>query len=180
MSARLKYLRGYNRAMDTAILRSNAFGPLAEEELAVFEHELKAHLPQEYRDFLLLHNGGTPQPACFLAAEDPLEGEELPMSEREVVCFFALHRNPWDDSTEEGSLAFPLQAAWRDLEAENPGSSLLPIGKDWSGNTICLSYAPEQAGRILFYDHEYEVVTPLASSFDAFLSALKPCLEQQG
>ena len=161
--------------MSATILRSNIYGPLTVEMLEDFERELKAQLPDDYRAFLLQHNGGTPQPACFLAPDDPLEGDASPQSEREVVCFFALHHNAWDDSTEEGSLAFPLQEAWRDLAAEQPESNLLPIGKDWSGNYICLKYAGQERGQVLFYDHEYEVATSLADTFEVFLVGLQPC-----
>ena len=161
--------------MNTTILRSNSYGPLAPKTLEDFEHELGVSLPEEYRTFLLQHNGGTPQPACFLAPDDPLEGDASPQSEREVVCFFALHNNAWSDSTMQGSLALPLQEAWRDLSAEQQESNLLPVGKDWSGNYICVGYQGQDRGRIFFYDHEYEVATPLAESFQAFLAALQTC-----
>src|SRR5690348_16435267 len=106
--------------MSPTILHSNKYGPLSIGVLEDFERELKAPLPEEYRTFLLQHNGGTPSPACFLAPDDPLDGDASPLSEREVVHFFALHHNAWDDSTMEGALAFPLQEAWRDLTNEKP------------------------------------------------------------
>lgn len=164
--------------MSAAILRSKSYGPLAIESLEDFEREIKAQLPNQYRAFLLQHNGGKPQPACFMAPDDPLAGDDSLWCEREVVWFFALHHNAWDDSTEEGSLAWPLQEAWRDLSSEQPESNLLPIGKDWSGNYICIGYAGEEQEHILFYDHEYEVSTLLAKSLDQFLAALKPCENQ--
>lgn len=166
-------------SMSATILRSNAYGPLTEAALEDFERELGAPLPTDYRAFLLQHNGGTPQPACFMAPADPLEGDDAPLFGREVVCFFSLHFNTWDDSTEEGSLAFPLQEAWRDLRTEQPESNLLPIGKDWSGNYICIAYTGEDRGSVLFYDHEYEVATPLVGTFHEFLATLQPC-QQSG
>ncbi len=153
------------------ILHSNEYGSLDESALGAFEGEIGSRLPDEYRTFLLRHNGGVPDPACFLAPDDPFE-EGSERSERELFCLFALHDGAWNDDTPEGSRGFPLQEAWRDLVAERGERDLLPVGRDLSGNYVCVGLLD---GSVSFYDHDYEVAVPLGEGFEAFLAALRPC-----
>ena len=161
--------------MNTKILQSNQFGTLRLTDLEKFERDLGAALPAQYRAFLLEHNGGTPQPTGFLAPDDILQGEDSPMSAREIVCFYALRFVKSDDITEEEMVAWPLQSALHDFMAERPDSKLIPIGQDWSGNYICIGCAGASRGQIFFTDHEYEQSCLLAESFDAFLQSLEAC-----
>lgn len=161
--------------MNTTIINSNIYGTLTVETLQEFEGNLNETLPADYRAFLLRHNGGKPQPACFMAPDDPLEGEDSPLSEREVICFLPLHHNAWSDKTMEESLALPIHAALRDFKREQPDSDLLPIARDWSGNYICIGTANENRGKVFFYHHEYEEFSPLAENFDSFLEDLRAC-----
>ncbi len=157
------------------IQHSNFYGPLAFDKLQAMEQSLGAELPAEYRQFLLEHNGGVPDPDCFIVpGDEEYDGEP---SERQMACFFAIHDHEWSDQTPEGSLGYPLQEAWRDFRAELPGSQVVPIGKDWNGSYICLGYRGEECGRVFYYDHEYEELRPLAEDFRAFLTLLRPCEE---
>ena len=48
------------------LLRTEEAGPkISESDVAAHEKKLRAHLPTGYREFLLVHNGGRPIPACF-------------------------------------------------------------------------------------------------------------------
>ena len=47
------------------IERSNQYGRLMPETLRAFERRLDAILPDDYRAFLLTHNGGCPIPSDF-------------------------------------------------------------------------------------------------------------------
>jgi hypothetical protein len=153
-------------AMSVVIRDANRFGPLTEERVSEFEQELRAALPEEYRLFLLRHNGGIPDREAF-----DVPGEDG--GERPFHCFFALHDRPWDDSTPEGSQGFPLQAALADFRSEGGPAEVLPIGKDWSGSYVCLGLAGADRGRVLYYDHEMEQFVPLADSLSAFLDGLR-------
>jgi hypothetical protein len=152
--------------MSVAIRDANRFGPLTEERMAAFEGELGALLPDEYRAFLLRHNGGVPDREAF-----NVPGEDG--GERPFHCFLPLHDGPWDDSTPEGSQGFPLQAALADFRGEVGREDVLPVGKDWSGSYVCIGLVGEDRGRVLYYDHEREQLVPLAASLSAFLAGLR-------
>jgi hypothetical protein len=152
--------------MDEAIRGANRFGPLTEGRLLAFESELGAVLPDEYRAFLLSHNGGVPEREVF-----DVPGEDG--GERPFHCFFALHDGPWDDSTSEGSEGFPLQAALADFRADGGPADVLPVGKDWSGSYVCVDLAGAGRGRVLYCDHDMERLVPLAGSLSEFLAGLR-------
>lgn len=158
--------------MPTILKHTNFYGSLTVEALEAFEQKIGSRLPDEYREFLLTHNGGVPEPAHFLAPDDPFESDDSPMSEREILCFFALHSQKWSTNTPEGTRGFPLQAAWKDFNREQPESGLLPIGQDWSGSCICVGLTGAERGKIYFYDHESEVSIPLAENLTAFVDGL--------
>ena len=157
------------------IQHSNFYGPLIIDRLQMAEQTLGMELPTQYRQFLLEHNGGIPDPSCFIVPGD--EEYDRVSSERQMACFFALHDQEWNDDTPEGSLGFPLQEAWNDFQRDVPKSDAVPIGKDWNGSYICLSYRGEEQGRVFFYDHDYEELRPLAEDFPAFLLTLRACEE---
>jgi hypothetical protein len=152
--------------MDEVMRDTNRFGPLSETRLAAFEAELGIALPEEYRAFLLQHNGGVPSRVTF-----DVPGEDG--GERPFHCFFAVHDGPWDDSTPEGSQGFPLQAALADFRDETGRDDVLPVGKDWSGSYVCIGLAGDDRGRVLYYDHEMEQFVPLADTLSRFLAGLR-------
>ena len=47
------------------IERSNEHGELTNERLEVFEADIGCTLPDDYREYLLTHNGGRPVPRDF-------------------------------------------------------------------------------------------------------------------
>jgi hypothetical protein len=152
--------------MGEAIRDANRFGPLTEDRLAAFESELGTTLPDEYRAFLLRHNGGVPEQETF-----DVPGEDG--GERPFHCFFALHDNPWDDSTPEGSQGFPLQAALADFRTDGGPADVLPVGKDWNGSYVCVGLTGADRGRVLYWDHEMEQLVPLANTLAEFLAGLR-------
>jgi len=152
--------------MNVSVGEANRFGPLTEERLAAFENELGATLPDEYRAFLLRHNGVVPDRETF-DVPDEEDGE------RPFHCFFPLHDGPWDDSTPEGSQGFPLQAALADFRSEGGRADVFPVGKDWSGSYVCVGLAGADRGRVLFYDYDMERLIVLAGSLSEFLEGLR-------
>lgn len=158
--------------MSAIIQKADLYGSLSVSELEAFEEMLGVQLPEEYRAFLQQTNGGVPEPNAFF-----VEGEDGRF-ETLVACFFALHHRDWDDSTPEGVLGFPLQEALKDFRRDLPDNrDMLPIGADVSGSYVCLCYMGAKRGQILFYDHDYEALYPLAASLRAFLDSLQPYSE---
>jgi hypothetical protein len=161
--------------MALAIRDANRFGALTEERLVRLESRLKARLPDDYRQFLLHHNGGRPTWPRFT-----FEGEGEPQ-ESVLEWFFAVHDEPyeededWNPDRREGlppHFGQPLEQVFEDFRSEKPRSGVLPIGRDPCANLICLGYAGKRAGRVFFYDHEIGELIPLAASFTAFLRGL--------
>ncbi len=161
--------------MATKIRDANRYGPLSEERLAKLESKLKARLPDDYRAFLLQYNGGRPAPCRFTFA---VEGEE---QESILEWFFALHDQPyeededWEPDASEGLppyFAQSLEGVRKDCRSELPKAKVLPIGRDPSGNLVCLGYAGKWVGKVYLFDHEMERLVPLAGSFTEFLAGL--------
>ncbi|HEV7369455.1 SMI1/KNR4 family protein [Arenibaculum sp.] len=140
---------------------SNAYGALDEARLADFEADLGFTLPEDYRDFLLAHNGGTPVPSTFVSAR---EGEDR------IESLYGLH---------DGPDHLRLDEMWGIYRRRLP-RGVLPVGDDPFGNAICIALAGRHRGRIYFWDHErepeddpFEALTALADGFTAFLASLR-------
>jgi cell wall assembly regulator SMI1 len=157
--------------MALEIRDANRFGPLTETRLAKLERKLKYRLPDDYRLFLLEHNGGRPTLSCFTVGEDG-EGSI-------VEWFFAIHDGPyeepedWDRAGRELPPYFgqPLEGVLKDFRSEHSAKGLLPVARDPGGNLICLGISGKRAG-VWWYDHETEQFSKLADSFTAFLGSL--------
>ena len=160
--------------MALEIRDANRYGPLTEERLQKLEAKLKGRLPDDYRAFLLRHNGGRPTLSRFTFEADGEAQESV------LEWFFAVHdhsyEEPDDWDQDSGELppyfAQPLQDVWADFRSEKPKSGVLPIGRDPGGNLVGLGYTGKRAGAVWWYDHETESFVRLAGSFSEFLSGL--------
>lgn len=140
-------------------------GSLSEADVRSLEKELGFSLPAEYKDFLLNHNGGWPEPNEF-----PIE--DNPSDDRGRVHYFLCI----EDGDEYNLMDWVV-----DYEGRLP-PGLLPIACDPGGNLICLSVSGENAGTVYFWDHEeeagpgetpsYENAYHVAESFGEFLERL--------
>ncbi len=141
---------------------SNRFGAATEQDVCAFETSLGVRLPEDYRRFLLKHNGGRPRPATFRIGA--AEGESR------VHLFLGLHDGPsW------ASLRRDVET----LRHRIPRNTI-PIGDDPFGNSLLLVLQGSRRGELCFWDHEceggpstWDNVTPVAASFTAFLESLK-------
>ena len=134
--------------------------PLSEDDLAAFETLHGLRLPADYRAWLLLTNGGEPEPNVVLGSEN----------EATVRGFYSVGgEGTWD-----------LAWALRGTGPFPPGC--LPIAFEDGGN----SYLLTDDGQVLYWDHELELSQPdphnpgfgpttvLASLFVEFLEMLLP------
>ena len=153
------------------------YGPPSEAQIVGLESLIGASLPEDYKDFLRVHNGGHPEPDAFLFSNDFGEGEE-----DVVECFFPLRDADCQevDDTVDGLPDWPVHCAWEDLQQDlrdlyecELEHQILPIGADGSGNYIAIVLDSDQAGAIVFFEHEMATVSPLAPSFASFLSGLR-------
>jgi hypothetical protein len=143
-------------------------GPsISDQDLAALERELGVRLPDDYREFMLVHNGGRPEPADF-----PIPGEPVPDSWSTLQFFLSL--NGQEYYTDLG---------WHlDMFRDRVPAELLPIAYDPGGNLVCLGIRGEHRGTVFFWDHELEAeedkepdyrnLSFVAESFTAFLQSL--------
>ncbi len=120
-------------------------------------------LPQDYEQFLLLHNGGTPVPEVMFPIPNS-DNDGFRLSE-----FFPIHCTA-------GVEGIDLQIEEWQMDF---GEGFVPIGADGIGNYFLLSLHPQSVGCVFFHDHElvdeddrFSGLVLLADSFSAFQSAL--------
>ena len=153
-------------------------GPTSEVEIGRFEEHIGHRLPDDYRAFLLEHNGGRPDPDAFTLMMDDAEEENI------VMCFFPM-RDISVGTVEveefEELRSWPVHCAWDDLQDDlvnlyekELDEPLLPIGTDGSSNYFCIVLTGDGRGRIVFLESEMAETTVLAESFSDFLATLRP------
>jgi hypothetical protein len=144
----------------TKILNSNQYGELEPRRLEKFETRIGARLPEEYRAFLLAHNGGEPDPSDFEIGPNDYSGIH--------GGFYGLHQGPdycrLDDNYDTFKGRIP--------------DDLLAIADDDAGNQICIGIKGKSKGQIFFWDHEKEIHLEnephlLYLNFSTFLSNLE-------
>ena len=153
------------------IRRSNQFGVLSPDKLLEFEHEHSLALPDDYRQFLLKHNGGEPHP---MNAVDFKEGG-VPNSS-DVRYIYGIHAGEY----------------WAQIEwhiEQYKGRIIregLPIAGDSGGNQYLLIVKGNKLGQIFFWDHERETVHPgynnmsfVAADFTEFTKRLYEHIEPE-
>src|SRR5689334_14549485 len=146
------------------VTRSNQYGEIDHERLRAFERRIGVRLPDEYRTFLIAHNGGRPEP-CHVC---------LPGSAEPFDCMhhtFGLH---------DGPSYFSLEHKQKIYSGRIP-STVLAFADDPGGNLFCIGIGGGHLGKVYFWDHESEGLgTPteetlcfVARSFGAFLECLR-------
>jgi hypothetical protein len=146
--------------------------PVGEAELVQLQAAIGSSLPEAYRRFLLLHNGGRIDPSIFqLHWEGGRLARRFPKGRLHVM--FCI------DSASPNDL-LKNAAAYR----ERVPAGTLPIGMDPGGNLLLLGLEPPHAGQVLFWVQDQEVawedgeapdfsnVGLAARSFDEFLRSL--------
>lgn len=129
-------------------------------DIEALEAELAAALPNSYREFLLLYNGGTPTP-------DTVDVPEAPGTPTDVQVFFGIDR-----PVESSGLSWNLSLVGERL----PGFDVLPIACDSGGNLFCLKIELGIATEVIYCELDaadcgsYTV----APSFEEFIAKLRP------
>jgi cell wall assembly regulator SMI1 len=146
------------------------FVPLV-DEFAVTSLELAigCALPADYREFLLVKNGGEPaNPVFHFLSASKSYGDSA------IRYFFSIS----DKST--FSLKYKFEIYTR---AGRLAKEMLPIATDAGGNLIVIALAGEQSGKVFFWDHDIEGVVEnsaaiehlgfIANSFSEFCDSLR-------
>lgn len=133
--------------MDIVIKRERA--PLQESDLIQFELDFGVSLPESYRQFLLQHNGGHPQPDAFPIQDNPHDTHGL------VHYFLCIQSGD----------VYHLPD-WIKRYRNRIPASFIPIACDPGGNLICLGISGWDAGKVYFWEHEAEAPAGESPGFD--------------
>jgi ankyrin repeat protein len=142
------------------IIDSNKFGAVSEESVKKFEFQIGALLPEEYRTFLLNHNGGEPKFSDFKLGEGDMTG---------LHNIYGIFEQDHQSDILNNYNVFKGRVK----------KELLPIADDPFGNQICIGIKNKYIGKIYFWDHEFEgsffkskAITLIANNFNDFLECL--------
>lgn len=145
--------------------------PITENELSAVESELGISLPIDYRNFILVHNGGRPVP-CVFDIEWP-ENHQLAeiWKTSEVSRFLSIYSEEKANFVKYNKVNFIGRIP----------KSTIAIAYDPGGNLILLGVVGEYIGKVLFWVKDYEVeegdiqnfgnVGIIANNFDGFLNS---------
>lgn len=117
---------------------------LNEADISAFERRFSIELPQEYRDFLLAHNGGRPEPDAF-----PIKGFEK--NPKGVIHVFLR----LDGAIESSNVDW----TYRTMLGRIP-KNLIAIARDGSGGLVCLSMSGPDRGVVYYWDFYGETCPP--------------------
>jgi len=126
---------------------------LTDADICNVEKKIGILFPAEYRNFLLLNNGGRPSKTLF--AFRKADGHS---SESCVDWFLAIYDGKYDNFES-------YYATYKINQARIP-FHLVPIAHDPGGNLICISVSGSDCGAVFFWDHENEAPGVQAPSYD--------------
>jgi hypothetical protein len=136
---------------------------LGENDIMVFEEYLGQRLPDDYRSFLLCHNGGTPIPSAFAIYGMPKNPVGI------------VHELYGIDRERDSSNLVWCNEVFRGRLPPN----LLPIGCTPSDDQICVSLYGDEAGAVVLWDFygehhppSFKNVYAIAPSFKEFENSL--------
>ncbi|MEZ6141810.1 MAG: SMI1/KNR4 family protein [Zavarzinella sp.] len=115
--------------------------PLTVEAIELFERAIETRLPSDYKEFLLLSNGGRPERTRFAV-------EGWPGEFGDVHFFWSIN------FASQGSLEW-----WfRELADPLIQNNLLAIGVDLGGNFITIGTSETNFGEIWYWDPTYDYI----------------------
>lgn len=140
---------------------------ISKEQLADFEKQINANLPEDYKQFLLLNNGGQPDKTEFTAKK---YGNSI------LQRFFG-----FDTLYSTDNFDYILNT----FKGRVP-NDFLPIGRDLLGNLILIGIKQKYEGKIYFWWHENEGekkawlknIFSISKSFTDFFDNLKDEVEE--
>ena len=139
--------------------------PFSESDLKTIEMYLEFKFPEQYKIFLINHNGGEIDKKIFCFKNDSTDGSVLdrlfgfvPNEYKNILVYYRIYKN-----------RIPKY--------------MFPIGYDPFSNLIILSIKGVDRGKVYFWDHDFEVedgvepdysnLTLIADSFDEFINSLE-------
>lgn len=147
----------------------NTEAKISIDEINNLEKTIGMTLPKDYREHLLLYNGGQCFPNEFSFKEDNK------LTDSCIDWFLAIYDGEYDNLINYIDIY--------KLDEQRIPTNLIPIAHDPGGNLICISCDGDDKGYIYFWDHEREVdcttnnnytnVHLISESFKGFIKSLK-------
>jgi hypothetical protein len=133
---------------------------VGDAEIVAIENAINVHLPESYRRFILVNNGGVPSP-------DIIDIEGLPGSPTDIQIFFGINRE---------IVSSNLLWNWETFLERIHDKTLLPVACDSGGNLFCLTLLGEEIGKIVYCDLQDHnlILHPVAPNFETFLEKIRP------
>jgi len=141
------------------------FPSISQKDILKLEATIKSKIPDDYKEFLLQHNGGRPQKYYF---SFKLNSK---VTKGYLDWFLGIHKKMNENIYQ-----------YIKMYKNRIPSDLIPIGHDPGGNLICLKIKGDNVGSIYFWDHENEVeegekpnynnLSLVSKSFSEFLTKL--------
>lgn len=137
---------------------------VSEADLYAFEQRFGVVLPDDYKEFLLKHNGGKPTPRRYKTLDGVVESSfirMLPLADLDAPNLVLNY------TTYNQGYCIP--------------NNLIPIGEDPIGNQICMSLSGEDTGTVYHWSYDwedevfrasYKYMRKIAGSFSEFLECL--------
>ncbi|MBZ0320168.1 MAG: SMI1/KNR4 family protein [Anaerolineae bacterium] len=116
--------------------------PITDADIQAVEQQLNIKFPDDYRRFLLAHNGGRPKLGVFLIPDDPIPNQSSILN-----WFYCIDPTDYNYDILRNAEIFK----------DRMPPEFIPIGEDPGGNQICLVISGEDKGMIFFWDHEQEM-----------------------
>ncbi|QUG40139.1 SMI1/KNR4 family protein [Psychrobacillus sp. INOP01] len=139
-----------------------SFKPLVSQDIEAFENEYGINLPENYKRFLLLNNGGKPVKRRFKTADGTITSS--------VMLFLPLSKE-----TDSNLESFYEKYCTNKIVPSN----LIPIGVDPADSLICLTISEQD--KVYFCDMDYfeednelknDYVNLISENFTLFLNSL--------
>jgi SMI1-KNR4 cell-wall len=129
-----------------AIKVSDSYGNPSPASIERLEQALGSALPSAYREFLVRYNGGRPSYELF-------QIQPLPETIENIATSSLLHfLYAFIESKTHADLFHNFEVWQGRIPAQT-----LPIGQDQGGSLLLLAYEGSKAGKILYWDKNYEV-----------------------
>ena len=148
---------------------SDSVAAVSDADLAAVERRLGVHFPDDYRAFLLRHNGGVPRPGRFRISR---QAAEAGMEWGLVTRFYSVAAGP-------GRQADDLESMFQTMHEWGLPDRLVPIADvddSLEGGALCISVRGTDRGRVYYHPelegYDEERGYAVCKSFGAFLDRL--------
>ena len=150
----------------------NSAEPVSYKDVFKVGDDLGVKLPEEYVEFIVNDNGGTPAPDMLYDFYDEVSEQENTSVIRKFFSFYS------DEKSARNNIKLICNVMRREKTIP---FDMIPIADDPTGNVICISLSKNDYGAIYYLNHEFEdsdtgylMKSKITNSFKEFIENLYP------